>query len=81
MKYLAGLFALIFVAFNGRRIYRDIRGGASHFLASAAGDGLLGYAARYEQPLAFWRNIIVNIALVTAVAGLGAWVLFGQSDS
>ena len=80
MKYLVGIFFLIFAVINTRRINRWIREGEAYLVVSAAGDGLLGRANRQEQPRAFWFNIAANSLVVIAVGIGGIWMLSSRVD-
>ncbi len=78
MKYLVGIFCLIFAVINARRIRRWVREGEAYLIVSAAGDGLFSRADRQDQPWAFWFNIAANCLVVTAAALGGIWILFGR---
>jgi hypothetical protein len=80
MKYLVGIFFLIFAVINGRRTINEFREGEAYLVVSAAGDGLAGRAARSEEPVAFWFNIAVHGVVVTAAALGGLWFLFWATN-
>ena len=80
MRYLVGIFFLVFAAVNGRRTLRWANEDEAYFVVSAAGDGLFGRVDKTEQPIAF-RLVIAWHWLVVGAAALGGfWILFGPSD-
>ena len=80
MKYLVGIFFLIFAVINGRRTLQWARDDEAYFIVSAAGDGLFGRADRTERPFAFWFVIAWHWFVVAAAAVGGLWILFGLSE-
>jgi hypothetical protein len=80
MRYLLGIFFLVWSVLTARYIQRWIREGEAHLVMSVGGEGLVGKANRLDEPVAFWFNVAINY-LVVAVTGLfGIALLVGFVD-